>query len=339
MSVGMFLINGGSFTFPSHRSTRAESYKMDNPRVTFFMLVTNRDAVIADYCIQSYQRLYDEFKDDVTFVLYIYCNCLTDATKQKYVPRWSRLDYVKIFDNHEKMTTIQIQAGETITSPEGINRVRDGWCENYDELWTSELKNFKTDYIATVDADFEILRPDFVKNMIDVLHEDPNLIGMSSDYTPPQYACYEPYSDRVINIAERWNTWFCIYKIQAFSCSASHFYLEEVDSNGEKLCFDSSGYFQHRLITDFGYRFAAVDPKFRKQFIHYSAFSKNRSINDSNIGLYRRLAILRQNGLQTHFEDLAAVKSVNKIVRAGARLFILTYFNESERMKYDFSKD
>jgi hypothetical protein len=26
-------------------------------------------------------------------------------------------------------------------------------------------------------------------------------------------------------------------------------------------------------------------------------------------------------------------------VRAGARRFMLTYFNESERTKYDFSKD
>ena len=164
---------------------------MDGAKITFFMLVTNRDALIADYCVKSYQSLHDNFKGEMPFVLYIYCNCLDSQNKQKYVPQWSRCNYVQIFDNHEKMKNLTIRAGETITSPEGIDRVRDGWCENYDELWTSELKTFNTDYIATVDADFELLRPDFIKNMIDVLDEDPTLIGMSSDYTPARYACYK----------------------------------------------------------------------------------------------------------------------------------------------------
>jgi hypothetical protein len=303
------------------------------------MLVTKQDAIIADYCVKSYQAFYDKFQKKIPFVLYIYCNCLDDVTKQKYVAQWSRLDYVEIFDNHEKIKTIKIRAGETITSPEGINRVRDGSCENYDELWTSELRHFETEYIATVDADFEILRPDFIKDMIDALDKDPKLIGMSSDYTPTQSAVYISYADRVTNLAERWNTWFCIYKKQAFACTVSHFLYKGVSSNGEELVFDSSGYFQHRLITDFGYRFAAVDPKFHKDFIHYGAFSKNRSINAGNIDLYRRLAILRQNGLRMPFEDQAAVKLINKVVRAGSRRFIRTYFNESERTKYDFSKD
>ena len=82
-----------------------------------------------------------------------------------------------------------------------------------------------------------------------------------------------------------------------------------------------------------------MDPEFRKEFIHYEAFSKNRSINDGNIGLYRRAAILRRNGLQMPFEDHAAVALVNKIVRAGARLFIVNHFNEAERTKYDFYND
>ena len=77
---------------------------MNGPKVTFFMLVTNRDALIANYCVKSYQSIQDNFKYDIPFVLYIYCNCLDDATTQKYVPEWSRFDYVEIFDNHEKMS-------------------------------------------------------------------------------------------------------------------------------------------------------------------------------------------------------------------------------------------
>ena len=49
---------------------------MDGAKITFFMPVTNRDALIADYCVKSYQSLHDNFKREMPFVLYIYCNCL-----------------------------------------------------------------------------------------------------------------------------------------------------------------------------------------------------------------------------------------------------------------------
>jgi hypothetical protein len=234
---------------------------------------------------------------------------------------------------------MNLRAGETITSPEGVDRVRDGWCENYDELWTSELRLFQTDYVATVDADFEILSPYFIGEMMDALESDPQLIGVSSDYTAG-HSAYDSYSGRVINLAERWHTWFCIYKRQAFNCKTSHFYYEEIDSNNETLVFDSAAYFQHRLITDFGYRLSVVDSKCRDNFIHYGAFSKNRSINEKNIWLYRKAAILRRNGLKIPpLNRTPVAKLFNKFVKKGADMFILAYFNEAERSRYNFSKD
>jgi glycosyltransferase involved in cell wall biosynthesis len=122
------------------------------------------------------------------------------------------------------------------------------------------LRKFQTDYVATVDADFEILSPYFIGEMMDALERDPQLIGISSDYTPWQPQYYDSYSGKVFNLAERWNTWFCIYKRQAFNCKTSHF--PYYDSSNEPIVFDSGAYFQHRLITDFGYRFSTVDSKY-----------------------------------------------------------------------------
>jgi hypothetical protein len=312
---------------------------MNAPKVTFFMLVTNRDVSIADYAVKSYKKVHDEFKDKLPFVLYIYCNCLTEDIKQKYIPKWTQYDYVQLFDNYAKTQLMNIRAGETITSPEGVDRVRDGWCENYDELWTSELRKFQTDYVATVDADFEILSPYFIGEMMDALDSDPQLIGISSDYFAGHSKYYDSYSGRVINLAERWNTWFCIYKREAFNCKTSHFYYEEIDPNGETLVFDSAAYFQHRLITDFAYRLSVVDSKCRDNFIHYGALSKNKTLNENNIWLYRQAAILRRNGLRIPLNDTPVAKVFNKFVKKAADLFILTYFHEAERSRYDFSKD
>src|SRR5262245_21019259 len=312
--------------------------KMNAPNITFFMLVTNRDVSIADYAVKSYQKVQDGFKD-LPFVLYIYCNCLKEDIKQKYMPKWSQFDYVRLFDNYEKTKTMNLRAGETITSPEGVDRLRDGWCENYDELWTSELKKFQTDYVATVDADFEILSPSFIGDMMDALESDPQLIGISSDYFPGMSEYFDSYSGHLLNLAERWNTWFCIYKREAFNCKTSHFWYREEKANGETLFFDSSAYFQHRLITDFGYRFSVVAPHRRDNFIHYGAFSKNKSVIEKNVWLYRQAAILRQNGLKLPLNRTPKAQLFNKVVRRGADLVILTYFNEPERAVLDFSKD
>jgi len=38
---------------------------MNAPKITVFMLVTNRDALIADYAVKSYNKVHDEFKDEL----------------------------------------------------------------------------------------------------------------------------------------------------------------------------------------------------------------------------------------------------------------------------------
>src|SRR5260370_37622750 len=81
------------------------------PKVTFFMLVTNRDVSIADYAVKSYKKVHDKFKDKFHFILYIYCNCLKEYINKKIITKWSQYNYEQLYDNHYKTKLMIIQAG------------------------------------------------------------------------------------------------------------------------------------------------------------------------------------------------------------------------------------
>src|SRR5215471_1916640 len=95
--------------------------------ITFFMIVTNRDALIADYAIRSYYRIYDRrdgrWSGD-RFTLLVYSNCLSKANRERYFEAWRRIPFVQLYDNTEKARTMHLKAGDTIVSPEGIRRER-----------------------------------------------------------------------------------------------------------------------------------------------------------------------------------------------------------------------
>lgn len=46
------------------------------------------------------------------------------------------------------------------------------------------------------------------------------------------------------------------------------------------------------MLRDQGLRFDYLHGKFRREFIHYGAFSKNTSITRETVGVFRRLALL-----------------------------------------------
>ncbi|HEY3057803.1 MAG TPA: hypothetical protein VGL99_02405, partial [Chloroflexota bacterium] len=64
------------------------------PETTFFMIVTPRDAVIADYAVHSYTKL-----SGLDFSLRIYSNYLLPQQKEYYFPRWEQLPFVDIVRN------------------------------------------------------------------------------------------------------------------------------------------------------------------------------------------------------------------------------------------------
>jgi hypothetical protein len=308
--------------------------------ITFFMIVTDHDALMADYTIRSYFRIYDRHDtpwSGTNFMLFVYANCLSRANRKRYLPAWRKLPFVRLYDNIEKARSMHLKAGDIIVSPEGVPRERDSSCENYDELWTTELRKIDTPYYATVDADFEILDPGFYFLMMNELENDEHLVAYSCQYDPERVV-YDSYSNASILLAERWHTCFCIYKKITHRCTVSHFYYQFLLPDGRRYCYDSAGNFQNHLIRTHGWKLKALGDEYAHHFIHYGAFSKNRSISPRNIGFYRRLAIAAQTGLlpDTRVRQTAAGKRAVRLVRRLAKGSLNMLFRKhiDERGRY-----
>jgi hypothetical protein len=250
--------------------------------ITFFMIVTPRDAVIADYAVSSYAKVRGH-----DFKLLVYSNYLLPEQKAYFFPRWERFPFVAIASNPQHDADLR-----------GINeRVLadslEGPFEYCDPLWDRELPRIETPFVATVDADFEILRPRFLDTIMRHLKNESDLVGFSTDWSPTEVV-FEPYTGNTIVLNERNHTWFCVYKRLAFERSqvSQAFHREMlVGAPVERNCWDSAAYFQ-KSLRDQGLRFDYLHGKFRREFIHYGAFSKNTSITRETVGVFRRLALL-----------------------------------------------
>jgi hypothetical protein len=252
------------------------------PEVTFFMIVTPRDAVIADYAVRSYARV-----RNLDFTLHVYSNYLLPEQKAYFFPRWERLPFVQIARNSHQDADIA-----AIGSRIDAERL-EGPFEYCDPIWDRELGKFTTPFVATVDADFEIIRQTFVHVLMRRLRGEPDLVAMSTDYSPSGVV-FEPYTGNTIILNERNHTWFCIYRHQAFEVSqVSHAFHREmlVGAPIERNCWDSCAYFQ-KSLRDSGLRLDHLHGKHRRDFIHYGAFSKNTTVTRESVATFRRLAIL-----------------------------------------------
>jgi hypothetical protein len=290
---------------------------MDDVKITFFMIVTDPDAIIADYAVKSYGKI-----KSVKFRLRIYSNWVSSSLKKRYFPRWRKFSFVEIAEpewhTDENKPT---------------DRRLEGPFERCDTIWDRELKKIDTPYHATVDADFEILDGRFVPLMLERLDGDRNLVAMSTDYSPTVTDHYDSYSKEVICLNERWHTWFCIYKRAALQCEAPHAYHEQVrDGPVRRTAWDTSGYFQQALKKSCGFELAALEPKYQTCFIHYGAFSKNRNINERNVGLYRRLQIFRRRGVFA--QDSGPLGKVDHLLKKSANIASGICFGHIDRSKY-----
>jgi hypothetical protein len=250
--------------------------------VTFFMIVTPRDVVIADYAVRSYAKI-----RDLDFTLLVYSNYLLPEQKAHYFPQWKTLKFVEIAHNSHHDADIPGIGGR-------VNDERlEGPFEYCDPIWDRELRKIATPFVATVDADFEILQSHFISSMMQPLRTDPELVAMSTDYSPTEVV-HEPYTGNTIILNERNHTWFCIYKQLAFERSqvSQAFHREMlVGAPVERNCWDSCAYFQ-KSLRDQGLRLEHLHGKFWREFIHYGAFSKNTSVTRGSVALFRQFALL-----------------------------------------------
>ena len=252
--------------------------------ITFFMIVTPRDVVIADYAVRSYQKLVGHVSD---FSLLVYSNYLLPEQKAYYFPMWEKLPFVEIARNPHHDADLPAINGRVLQD------ALEGPFEYCDPLWDRELRRIHTRLIATVDADFEIFRPRFVRHMLSRLNREPDLIGMSTDYSETA-VIHEPYNGNTIILNERNHTWFCVYKHEAFERSqvSQAFHREMlVGAPVERNCWDSCAYFQ-KSLRDQGLRFDYLHGRFRGDFIHYGAFSKNTTVTRESVAVFRFFARL-----------------------------------------------
>ena len=251
--------------------------------LTLFMLVTPRDAVLADYAVRGYRKLLGS----VEFRLVVYSNYLLPEQKSYFFPRWARLPYVEIRHNDHHDADV-----EAIKSRVTAERL-EGPFEYCDPIWDRELPRLGSPLVATVDADFELLRARCVVHMLRAFESEPRLIGYSTDYSPTRLH-FESFTGEDIILNERNHTWFCIYRREAFELAGvSHAYYQEIrpDQAIRRDAWDSSAYFQ-KSLRDQGYVFRHLEPRYQHDYIHYGAFSKNTTVTRQTVGVFRALALL-----------------------------------------------
>src|SRR5260370_16137533 len=119
------------------------------------MIVTPRDVVIADYAVRSYAKF-----RDLDFTLLVYSNYLLPEQKAHYFPQWEALKFVEVARNSHHDADIA-----DISTRVNAQRL-EGPFEYCDPIWDRELRKITTPFIATVDADFEILQSHFINEMM-----------------------------------------------------------------------------------------------------------------------------------------------------------------------------
>jgi hypothetical protein len=247
--------------------------------LSLLMLVTPRDAVIADSGIRSLRLI-----KDIDFELAIYPNSLTKNQQLFYFPRWREWPFVRIL---EPAYGYQSVDEETIRK-NGL----EGPYEPCYQIWDSELPKLDGHYIGTVDADFEILNYRFIPYILKQMDQDNKIIGFSTDSSETALV-FDSYSQERIRLNERNHTWFCIYRKEAFTVSkVSHKYFERQDPelaashNIHRDAWDEGAWFQNDLKLK-GYVFKSLPDSFRGDYIHYGEFSHNMMITRANVFFYR----------------------------------------------------
>lgn len=281
------------------------------------MLVTPRDAMLADYSIQSFNKLVKVLQA-YDWTLCVYMNCLTDELKTKYIHRWSKLPYVKLVDNAPFVKDLTIKPGEKVHFSGISTRPYEGKYEIGCVVWEREFRKMDTDYWCLVDADFEILETDFITHIFAELDNKKNLFVFSTDhgYTKP---LFNTYSQEDIISAERYDTWFCVYKKDCLQCKTPLYYHEDLKDN-KKWVWDDTGKFQEDLKQQTSCVYNSISElstlelrqKLVYQYIHYGAFSKNVSLNTPfKVALYRKILILSHRGIVRYKRS----STINKIIR------------------------
>ena len=269
--------------------------------ITLFMIVTPRDAVIADYAVSSYAKLRGH-----DFTLLVYSNYLLPEQKAYFFPRWERFPFVEIARNpHHDEDLRNINERVLADSLEGP-------FEYCDPLWDRELRKHRDAVCRHGRRRFRDLPTALFRFHDAAPQSGPRHGRFSTDWSPTEVV-FEPYTGNTIVLNERNHTWFCMYRRMAFERSqVSHAFHREmlVGAPVERNCWDSAAYFQ-KSLRDQGLRFEYLHGKFRSEFIHYGAFSKNTTVTRETVRMFRLFALLEH---RLHWRIARLVRRARSVV-------------------------
>ncbi len=300
------------------------------------MIITPPDFVIAPYSIKAIMPALNE-----KIKLVIFFNGI-DPSSQKafqakipknawieYRSNWTSVDQNRDQLQREIGTFYQVDASNGKETD-----FRQGLYESAAQVWSRELlSSGENELVGIIDADFECLDTSWLKNIDKLFEQDSTLAFASVDYAPQNYS-YESYSRTYAYLAERYNTWFCVYRRSALDLDNSFFYTE-VPYKDSILKFDHSAKLQANLREHYGLHGAVISDAQRWMFLHYGAFAKNRSLTEWKLKVYRFLRLSKHNGYY-HFHHNKPFSYIVRIAGiAGYILFGMRRY-DAQRRHYIF---
>jgi glutaredoxin len=159
-----------------------------------------------------------------------------------------------------------------------------------------------------------------------VLESNERVVACATESSRDQNSYFDTYSGRTIRLRGRLHTWFCIYKKEAkkYLDEISPHYFERQLADGTIEVCDSYANFQSYLQQVKGFRLESLPESYRSQYIHYGAFSKNRTIGRSTIWPYRWLSIASGPGLFRSRHELA--QRLNALIKSPAAILLKYFF-------------
>jgi hypothetical protein len=151
--------------------------------LTLFMIVTPRDYPIAFYTIPPLVRL---VQSELCFEAIIYCNGLLKEQVNRILKMSKGCGRISGKDNYQYLQSIKdsMKVGrvDNMTREFGGMELRQGLYETGGEIWSRELICLNADFVAIIDADFEILNDEFIKVMLTQIASDPHVAFYSTDF-------------------------------------------------------------------------------------------------------------------------------------------------------------
>ena len=171
--------------------------------------------------------------------------------------------------------------------------------------------------------------------MLAAFSDNPKLGFHSAEFTStlPEFC---GYSQTQCFMAPRHHTWFCLYRRAALELDSDFSFYEETHQ-GLPLKFDHSAGLQMRLTRDHQFEGKTLRHNQRWHFIHYGAFSKNRSLSGNKLRFYRWLRVGSHNGFWHVLRNKLLARVVRQLSKLAYNGLKLQRF-ERERRRFVFQE-